>query len=376
MIKVLIIDDSFVMRKLLRDILSTEDIEVAGIAKSGSEALKKIPQIKPDVITLDLVMPGWSGLTTLKHIMEEYPTPVVILSAHSREGVDITIKCLEAGAVSFILKPSGELSLDIDKVAFELLKAVRLAATVDAAKISALFAPASRPVKYKTAAADKIIVIGASTGGPQTLTAILSALPPYFSPPIIVVQHMPSIEFTQSLAERLKNACKLMVKVAEDNETIARKNIYLVPGGYSMTLQAIEKKPETRVQSTEIREQSTEYRVESTEDGGQRIEVVMRLVKDSPDVLTPSINATMRSTAKIFNGNTIGVILTGMGSDGAEGMEAIKNSGGKTLVQDESSLIFGMPQAVIDRGCADSVLPAGKIAERIAELVEDTDERR
>lgn len=342
-IKVLIVDDSFVMRKLLSDILNSNGIEVAGIAKSGSEAIKKISQIKPDVITLDLVMPGWDGLTTLKHIMEEYPTPVIILSAHSREGADITIKCLDAGAVSFILKPSGELSLDIEKVAVELLKAVRSAATVDVAKISAFSVPEVGPVKYKAVETGRIIVIGASTGGPQTLAAILSSLPPDFSPPIIIVQHMPGIEFTQSLAKHFNRVCKLMVKVAEDNEIIACKKIYLVPGGYSMALQAIDRENDK--------------------------EVVTHLVKDSPDALTPSIDTTMRSIAEIFNGNAIGIVLTGMGSDGAEGMKAIKNSGGRTLVQDESSLIFGMPQAVIDRGCADSVLPAGKIAEGIVELV-------
>ena len=357
MIKVLIIDDSFVMRKLLRDILSSDDIEVAGISKSGSEALKKIPLIKPDVITLDLVMPGWDGLTTLKHIMEECPTPVVILSAYSREGADITMECLAAGAVSFILKPSGELSLDIDKVAPELLKAVMLASTVDLTSISTLFAPTSRPVKYKAVETGRIIVIGASTGGPQTLTAILSSLPWDFSPPIIIVQHMPSMEFTQSLAECLNRVCKLNVKVAKDNETIVPKKIYLVPGGYSMTLQRTNNKLQT-----------TNYKSETR--------VVTRLVKDKPYALTPSINVTMKSIAEIYNANAIGVVLTGMGSDGVEGMEAIKNSGGKTLVQDKTSLIFGMPQAVIDTGCADSVLPAGKIAEEIIELVSNADGHR
>lgn len=363
-IKVLIVDDSLFMRKLLSDILSSEGIEVAGIAKSGREALKKIPQIKPDVITLDLVMPGWDGLTTLKHIMEEYPTPVIILSGHSREGADITMECMNSGAVGFILKPSGELSLDIEKVAPELLKLVRAASKVDVGKIRALFAPTVRPVKYRAVARDRIIVIGASTGGPQTLVAILSSLPPDFSPPIIIVQHMPGIEFTRSLAEHLKRVGKLMVKVAEHNEIIARKKVYLVPGGYSMTLQ----KTDHRLQTTDHRPQTIDHRPQ-TVDREKDAEVVMRLVKDKPDALTPSINTTMRSAAEIFNGSAIGVILTGMGSDGAEGMEAIKNSGGTTLVQDESSLIFGMPKVVIDRGCADSVLPAGKIAERIVQLV-------
>lgn len=353
-IRVLIVDDSFVMRKLLRDILSSDDIEVVGVAASGSEAIKKIPQIQPDVITLDLIMPGWDGLTTLKHIMEEYPTPVIILSGHSKEGADITIQCLEAGAVSFILKPSGELSLDIDRVAPNLLEAVRAASKVDVAKISALFAPKGRPVKYRAVETGRIIVIGASTGGPQTLVPILSSLPPDFLPPVIIVQHMPGIEFTRSMAERLKRFCKLVVKVAEDNETIARRKIYLIPGGFH-----------ARIASCVVRRAQNTIR--NTHD-----EVRVKLTMANPKELTPSIDMVMRSAAEIYRENAIGVILTGMGTDGAEGMEAIKKSGGKTLVQDESSLIFGMPKAVIDRGHADSVLPAGKIAEKIIELIENT----
>lgn len=349
MIKVLIVDDSFVMRNLLADILNSDSqIEVVSVVKSGKEAIKKIPQIKPDVITLDLVMPGWDGLTTLRHIMEECPVPVIILSAHSREGADITVECLGSGAVGFILKPSGELSLDIEKVTPELLEAVKAAAKVDTAKINALVASPASPVKYKAVETDKIIVIGASTGGPQTLEAILSSLPPDFLPPIIIAQHMPSIEFTQSLANHLTRVCKLMVKIAKDNEIIARKKIYLVPGGYNMTL-------ETQIHA-DIRENPCLKSVS------------IRVLKEKRDTLTPSIDTVMKSVAGIYKEKAIGIILTGMGNDGVEGMAAIKNSGGKTLVQDESSLIFGMPKAVIDRGCADSILPAGKIAGKIVEL--------
>jgi two-component system, chemotaxis family, protein-glutamate methylesterase/glutaminase len=341
-IKVLIVDDSFFMRKLLGDMLSSDDIEVAGVAKSGSEAIKKIPQIQPDVITLDLVMPGWDGLTTLKHIMEKFPTPVIILSAHSSEGADITMECMAAGAVGFVLKPSGELSLDIDTVAPQLIKVVRAASKVDVGKIRTLLATVHQE-KHKTAETGSIIVIGASTGGPQTLAALLSSLSYEFSPPIIIVQHMPSIEFTHSLVKSLKRVCQLEIKVAEDHETIAHKKVYLVPGGYSMTLQTmgLENRPDA----------------------------VMRLVKDMPDALTPSIDTTMKSIAGIYKGSAIGIILTGMGSDGAEGMEAIKKSGGATLAQDDTALIFGMPREVIERGCADSVLPVDKIAGRMAELV-------
>lgn len=349
MIKVLIVDDSFVMRKLLSDMLgSCEGIEIAGAARSGNEALKKIPQVKPDVITLDLVMPGWDGLTTLKHIMEERPTPVVILSAHSKEGADITIKCLDAGAVSFVLKPSGELSLDIEEVRPKLLEEIRLAAAIDIGKLKVLSVAKAPVVKYKPAKTSKIVIIGASTGGLQTIEAVLSSLPADFFPPIIVVQHMPSIEFTQSWAEHLKRAVKSAVKVAEDNEVVRHNKIYLVPGGYSMTLQTIDYRPETRDQSTEV---------------------AMRLIKDKAGSLTPSINMTMKSAAGLYNHNTIGVVLTGMGSDGTEGMQAIKGAGGSTLVQDESALIFGMPKSVIDSGYADSVLPIDKIAEKLLEII-------
>lgn len=351
MIKVLVVEDSFVMRKLLSDILNSEDIEVAGVAKSGKEAIKKIPLVKPDVITLDLMMPGWDGFTTLKHIMEECPTPVIILSAHSREGADITLKCLEAGAVGFILKPSGELSLDIDQIAPKLLETVRQAAKVDVKKLSALFIPRDRLAKYKAVETDSIVVIGASTGGPQTLIAILSLLPPDFLPPIIIVQHMPSIEFTQSLVEHIKRVCKLIAKVVKDNEIIARKNVYLVPGGYSMTVQRTDNERRT------------------TDDEQQIWGVTMRLVKDKPGDLTPSINVTMKSIAEVYRDKVVGVVLTGMGNDGAEGMRVIKHFGGRTLVEDESALIFGMPKEVIDQGCADSILPAGRIAEKIVELV-------
>ncbi|MFH1856761.1 MAG: chemotaxis-specific protein-glutamate methyltransferase CheB [Candidatus Omnitrophota bacterium] len=356
MIKVLIVDDSFVMRKLLSDILNSDSrIEVVSAVKSGDEAIKKIPQLKPDVVTLDLVMPGLDGFSTLKRVMAECPTPVVILSAHSKEDADITIKCLEAGAVSFVLKPSGELSLDIDKVKQRLIEEIKIASQVYR---SSLIVSRSKKTKYDsrfTIHDSRIVVIGASTGGPQTMAAVLSSLPFDFSPPVIIVQHLPSIEFTQSLATRLKRGCGLNVKVAEDNEIIESKNIYLVPGGYSMVVEL------SSVVSCQLSE-NTEY-------GRRNTNIIMRLSKDMPDALTPSINTTMKSVAEIYKEKAIGIILTGMGNDGTEGMRAIKNSGGKTLVQDESSLIFGMPKEVIDQGCADSVLPAEKIAGKIVELV-------
>lgn len=316
---------------------SDPEIEVIDTAKDGAEAVKKIPKTKPDVITLDLVMPGWDGLTTLKHIMAEEPTPIIILSAYSKKDADITIECLETGAVGFVLKPSGELSLDIHTIKHELLEEVKAASKANVGRIKSLITRKPKKPKRKFPVLNKIIVIGASTGGPQTLEAILSSIPFNFPSPIIVLQHLPSGFFTQSLAERLNEISELEVKVARDNEVIQTGEVYLAPSGFQLTLK-------TRLKDT-----------------------VIQLHEDKSTELTPSIDITMKSAAKIYNGNAVGIILTGMGHDGLEGMKLIKESGGKTIAQDESSLIFGMPKAVIDAGYADKVLSVNEIPEAMME---------
>jgi len=324
---------------------SDPEIKVIDTAKDGSEAFKKIPKIKPDCITLDLVMPGWDGLTTLKHIMDEYPTPVVMLSAHSKKDADITIKCLNAGAVGFVLKPSGELSLDIERIKDRLLKEVKAASKINVPRLKSLITKKPRKPRRKLIAVNKIIVIGASTGGLKTLEVILSFLPANFSPSVIVAQHMPTRFFTQSLAKHLNEISQLEVKVAENNEIIQAGKVYLAPGGFQMTLKPRDMRYELRTTN-----------------------VVICLNEAEPDSLTPSIDITMESAAKIYEENAIGVILSGMGYDGREGMRAIKKSGGKTITQDESSLIFGMPKAVIEAGYADKVLPMSGIARAIIEI--------
>lgn len=340
MIRVLVVDDSLFMRTLISDILSSNpEIEVINTAKSGFEAVKKIPKIKPDVITLDLVMPGWDGLTTLKHIMAEYPTPVVLLSAYSKKGADITIKCLNAGAVGFVLKPSGELSLDIKNIKNQLLEEVIAASEVNVRKIQLLKARIPVKTKRKLIGKNKIIVIGASTGGPQTLEVILSCLPADFTIPILIVQHMPSRLFTRSLTGRLNNNCELIVKEAENNEIIQTGKVYLAPSGFRMT---------AKVQKNK-----------------SNLNVVISLEQEDIANLTPSIDATMTSVANLYKKEAMGIVLTGMGRDGTEGMKKIKEKGGETIVQDESSLIFGMPKAVIDEGYADKVLSVEKICDAI-----------
>ncbi len=339
--RVLVVDDSLFMRTLISDMLNSDlEIEVVGTAKDGKEAVGKISKLKPDCITLDLMMPGWDGLTTLKHIMTECPTPCVILSAHSREGADITIDCLNAGAVAFVLKPSGELSLNIENVKHQLLEEVKAASKVELKKIKSLTRKKPKRHKRKLAGVNKIIVIGASTGGLQTLESIIPSLPADFPSPIIVVQHLPNMFFTESFAERLNRDCELKVKVAENNEIIQAGKVYLAPGGSHMTLGLLPNREVTPC-------------INEAEEGS----------------LTPSIDLAMESAANVFNENAVGIILSGMGHDGRQGMKAVKESGGRTIVQDESSLIFGMPKAVIDAGFADEVLPAGEIAGAMIECV-------
>ncbi len=340
-IKVLVVDDSLFMRTLISDILNYDpEIEVVDTAKDGKEAVSKITKLKPDCATLDLMMPEWDGLTTLKHIMAECPTPCVILSAHSKKDADITIDCLNAGAVGFVLKPSGELSLNIENVKHQLLKEVKAASKVELKKIELLAAKKPKRREYKLVRANKIFVIGASTGGLQTLESILPSLPADFPSPIIVVQHLPNMFFTGSLAERLNRDCELTMKVAESNEIIQAGKVYLAPGGFHMTLGSLSNR-----------------------------EVTPCINEAKNDSLTPSIDLAMESVAKICRANAVGVILSGMGYDGRQGMKAIKECGGRTIVQDESSLIFGMPKAVIDAGFADEVLPASEIANAIIECV-------
>lgn len=354
MIKVLVIDDSLFMRSLISDMLNSEDgIEVIATARNGAEAIKKIPKIKPDCITLDLAMPHWDGLTTLKHIMCENPVPVVILSAHSKEDADISIECLNNGAVSLVLKPSGELSLDIEKIKDQLIKEVKIASKVKVSRLKSLIPKKPKRHTGKLISIDKIFVIGASTGGPQTLEVVLSSLPSDFPAPIVVVQHMPALSLTESLAHHLDNSCLLPVIVAENNEIIKRRKVYFAPS-----------------------KSRTSIGIRRTKDEGQKMqeEAFFVLVSEANEhqsslILSPSVDIVMKSVAQVYNENTIGIILSGMGNDGVEGMKAIKEAGGNTIVQDKSSLIFGMPKAVIDAGYADKVLPASEISEAMLDMV-------
>ena len=346
MIEVLVVDDSFFMRTLISDMLNSDrEIEVARVARDGNDALGKLEALKPDVVTLDFLMPGLSGLDTLKRIMREQPTPVVMLSAFTEQGADVTIECLEAGAVGFVLKPSGAVSYDIEKVKDKLIEEIKKASRVNIQKVKSLLVRKRvRQFIVPGVVEEKVVVIGASTGGPPVLERILSELPSNFPAAILIVQHMPA-KFTKSLAERLDRMSEIAVKEAEEGDIVEPGRAYVAPGDFHM---AVKKK---RVQS--------------------KVKIIINLNQD-PFVhgLRPSVDVTMKSVADVYGENAVGIILTGMGEDGAEGMRAIKRRKGKTIAQDEAtSLIFGMPKRVIDDGNADRVLSLFEISQGIIQLL-------
>lgn len=324
--RVLVVDDSAFMRKVIADIINSDPLlEVVGTAVDGIDALGKISKLKPDVITLDVNMPRMDGLTTLKHIMERNPLPVIMLSNATQEGAEITFKALEMGAIDYIPKPSGELSLDIHKVKNELITKIKTAATAKITVHKRKFHPiVRRPQKFGT----KVIAIGASTGGPPAIEEILSQLPENV-PPILIVQHMPP-GFTKLFARRLNSFTKFAVKEAEEGDTIVPGQAFIAPGGYHMTV---------------------------TKDGKIHLD-------EGPPIhgVKPAVDPMMETVADIYKSETIGVILTGMGRDGAIGMKKIKQYGGVTIAQDEgTSTVFGMPKAAIDEGCVDKILPLFQI---------------
>lgn len=346
-IKVLVVDDSFFMRKMISEILNADpNIEVIDTANNGLEALTKLKTSSPDVITLDLEMPKLPGLSTLHEIMKVKPTPVVMVSAHTKEGAKITLDCLSSGAVSVVLKPSGEVSWNIEKVKQELLDKIHDAAQVSITKLKSLIK--RKPIKQRISphlvTTDKVVAIGSSTGGPKALELLLPELPFNFPASIIIVQHLPP-KFTASLATRLDSLCDIAVKEAQDNDIIEAGKVYVAPGGFH-----------TVIQRKSIK--------------GIRRHIISLNKKPPVKHLRPSIDVMMNSVAETYGKNVIGVILTGMGTDGSDGMKLIKSKQGTTIVQDKTtSLIFGMPKRVVEQGNADFILPLSKISKKILELL-------
>ncbi len=340
-IKVLIVDDSAIVRKIFSEELSKySDIEVVGVAPDPYVARDKIVSLKPDVITLDIEMPRMDGLTFLKKLMKYYPVPTIIVSSLTPKGGKLTLEAMDNGAVDVIGKPGT--SYSVGDMSAQLVEKIRAASRVTLTKRE--FAHDSNvtdnePIKALTQTTNKIIAIGASTGGTEALKKVLMKMPPN-SPGIIIVQHMPA-NFTTAFAARLNDLCQISVKEAEDNDSVIPGTALVAPGNFHMIL----------------RRSGARYYVE---------------VKTGPMVhhQRPAVDVLFKSTAQYAGANAIGVILTGMGADGAEGLLEMKKKGAGTIAQDEKScVVFGMPKEAIKLGAADKIVSLEMIPSEIIRMV-------
>ena len=380
MIRVLIADDSAFMRKVLSDLFKGQsDFEVVGTAVNGQDTIDKVKKFQPDVLTLDVVMPVMDGLDALAIIMEQCPLPVVMVSSTTQKGTNETIRALALGAVDFVSKTGGAIS-KIDTIKDEILVKCRQAAKAHARKNFAAkkplvyqpkptdteqpttrrieirrrtgYVPGQRPTinrvpnttapvrKVLPATGKKIVAIGTSTGGPQALQAVITRLPGNLPCGVVIVQHMPA-GFTKSLADRLNSISEIAVKEAENDEIIRPGQVYIAPGNYHLRI---------------VPAVGTDRKIQLSQEppvGNHR----------------PAVNVMFDSAAQ-FGKDLVSVIMTGMGSDGCEGMKKIKASGGYSIAQDENScVVYGMPKAVVDAGLADEIRPLDKIAEAIVDAV-------
>jgi len=325
------------MQKILVDLLQSDSqISVIGTARDGKEALSKIANLHPDVVTLDIEMPRMNGLTTVRKIMETNPLPVVMISALAQREAQLTLKALEFGAVDYVPKPSGPISLNMNTVKNELISKVKTAASANIRQVKPLTAEAVSPPKAQSSG--RIISIAASTGGPAAVAYVLRNIPEN-TPPILVVQHMQK-GMTKLFAEGLNQECKIKVKEAEEGDVVQEGLALIAPGGFHMVV---------------------------TKSGK------INLATDPPvNYVRPSADVLMKSVAKTYSAKNIGVILTGMGVDGAKGIETIKKKGGVTIAQDKKTCaVFGMPYAAIKTGCVDFVTPLESIPKEIMNACND-----
>jgi two-component system chemotaxis response regulator CheB len=342
-IKVMVIDDSAVVRQVAKEILSKDPgIEVAGIAADPLFAMERMKLVWPDVIVLDIEMPRMDGLTFLRKIMAEHPTPVVICSTLTEKGVQTTMDALAAGAVSIITKPKLGLKQFLLDSQSDLIGAIKTAAQANMRRLTPSTQPRLEPsltadamlnasTTAMSATTDRIVAIGTSTGGTQALEAVLTHLPAV-CPGIAIVQHMPE-KFTALFAERLNAICQVEVREARDGDRLRNGLVLIAPGGRHMMLCR----------------SGAQYHVQ---------------VKDGPLVNRhkPSVDVLFRSAAQAAGRNVLGIIMTGMGADGARGLKEMHDAGARTVAEDESTcIVFGMPKEAIRLGGVDKVVPLGKI---------------
>ncbi len=347
-VRVLVVDDSVVVRKLLSEVLaSTPEIELAATASSGAIALSKIPQVNPDVVTLDIEMPGLNGIETLKEIRRLYPKLAVIMfSTLSERGAAVTLEALSLGASDYVTKPTNSASLAgaMGQVRGELISKILSLANRNRTT------PVSRILHGQTKKTGsnpiEILAIGTSTGGPNALAQLIPQLPPEFPVPVVVVQHMPPL-FTRLLAERLNSQSQLGVHEGEAGAALGPGHVWIAPGNYHMMV---------------VR---------------KGLRTVVELNQDTPEnSCRPAVDVLFRSVAHAYGANALAVVMTGMGSDGARGAAHIREAGGEILVQDEaSSVVWGMPGAVVSSGLADGIFSLSQIGEEIVRRVNTSRKR-
>lgn len=332
-IKVLIVDDSALMRKILKEILMTDnEIEVVGTARDGADAIEKVCDLEPDVITMDINMPVMDGLTSMQYILNDYPDiQVIMISSLTADGAMTTFEALELGAFDFVTKPSGTVSANLYVVGREIIQKIKLAYTsankknirdrIARCKQTYIKRIKEQRSKIETINNEltKVVVIGVSTGGPSTLMEILPMLPADLEAAVVIIQHMPP-SFTNSFAQRLNKTCQIPVSEAKAGDVLHNGRGYLGAGGYHLVVRG--------------------------KNG------MIRLTTSPNTVYMPSVNITMESILNTYGGNkVIGVLLTGMGDDGADAMVKIRKAGGITIAEDESTaVVFGMPREAIQRG--------------------------
>lgn len=332
-VRVLVVDDSALMRKLIPLILERDpDIEVVGTAMDGAFALRKINELQPDVVTMDLEMPRMDGIETLKMIMRHAPRPVIVFSTHSKEGAYSTFKALALGAIDFVAKPKDAASGHLDPIASELIDKIKVARRASGSKkLPAFEVEPIQPVKRKSrvvVAPSRIIAIGISTGGPNALQYLLAQIPADFPAAIVIVQHMPE-GFTDMFARRLDECCALDIQEAKSGDLLVAGRVLICPGNRHMMVRRMPRGD-------------------------------MVVLSDSPAINghRPSVDVLFHSVAQEFGLTAVGILMTGMGEDGAEGLGAIKAAGGMTIAQsEESCVVSGMPRTAILKGYANKVLP-------------------
>lgn len=361
MIRTLVVDDSSFMRQTLSRMLNqASGITVADTAVNGEEGVEKACALEPDVVTMDVEMPEMNGITAVRHIMDRAPCPILMISSLTEKGAETTIQAMEAGAADVLPKGTASSSLQIREVEEQLVKKVRalsesqsqlfsgeLGKRVREANDSSSSAPdrssgtgRERDLPMRADPSLELLAIGVSTGGPIALQSILPALPADFPIPVVVSQHMPP-QFTRSLADRLDEKSALDVREAEDEMPLAPGRAIVAAGGYHLTFD---------------------------QSGGRRIARTPKRPEDAKH--TPSVNVMLRSASSIVGGDMLAVIMTGMGTDGLQGIRRITEKGGTVLAQDEaSSVVYGMPRAVAEEGLADAVLPLEDLSDAIRTAV-------